>query len=71
MFEFDFFNINFEHSFYLKYIKIKYNMVYCIMYFKYIFNIFELFWMRQMVKICVRKIKDQISGDTEEVCNKQ
>jgi hypothetical protein len=40
---FDFFNTNFDHSYYSKYLKIKYNMIYYIMYFKYIFEFFSYF----------------------------
>jgi hypothetical protein len=35
---FDFFDTNFGHSSYSKYKKTKYNVIYYIMYFQYIFN---------------------------------
>jgi hypothetical protein len=37
---FAFSDINFDHSSYSKYEKIKYNVVYYLMYFKYIFDFF-------------------------------
>jgi hypothetical protein len=40
---FDFFYTNFDHSYYSKYERIKYNIVYYVIYFKYIFEFFYVF----------------------------
>jgi hypothetical protein len=54
---FDFFDTNFDHSYYLKYEK--YNMVYYIMYFKYIFEFFFHILNKTSDQSWYKKIKHQ------------
>jgi hypothetical protein len=63
---FDFFNTNFNHSYYLKYIKNnKYNIIYYKIYFKYIFEFFFHILNKKWLKMILKKSNVKYLGMDE------